>query len=117
MQTLEKANEGKTVIEKFETHASKAGYAIILLTPDDEGGRGADDLQKRARQNVILELGYFIGRLGRNRVCAMKKGDLELPSNIAGVVSLPIDEGDGWKIALARELKQAGFNLDANKLL
>jgi predicted nucleotide-binding protein len=112
----EQANEGKTIIEKFEAHAD-VGFAIILLTPDDVGGTIGGDQQARPRQNVILELGYFIGRLTRARVCAIKAGDLELPSDILGIVWTPFDAGGAWKIALAKELQAAGHEIDWNKVM
>lgn len=118
----EQADQGQTIIEKFEQNADVA-FAVVLLTPDDLGGLAAvasesGALQLRARQNVILELGYFIGRLGRDRVCALKKGDLELPSDFSGVVYTPYDGGnEGWKIKLARELKAAGLSVDLDRAL
>jgi predicted nucleotide-binding protein len=63
----EQANRGRTIIEKVEMH-SDVGFAVVLLTPDDEGGKRGNSTRPRARQNVVLELGYFIGRLGRDRV-------------------------------------------------
>jgi predicted nucleotide-binding protein len=110
----EQANQGRTIIEKIETHG-EVGFAVILLTPDDIGGiMNSDDLQPRARQNVLLELGYFIGRLGRARVCALKRGDIEVPSDFGGVVYEPFDAGGAWKQALSRELQAAGFDIDWN---
>ncbi len=115
----EKANEGQTIIEKFEAHAEEAGYAIILLTPDDVGARKDDreQLKLRARQNVILELGYFLGVLGRERVCVLHKEKVELPSDLHGVLYVPLDSNEGWKFKLAREIKQAGLPVDLNKLV
>lgn len=116
----EQLDQGLTVIEKFEENAD-VGFAVVLLTPDDVGRlatapEGA--LKPRARQNVILELGYFIGRLGRNRVCALRRGDTELPSDFAGVIYTPYDGADeGWKIKLAREMRAAGLNVDLNAAL
>ncbi|GAB5447393.1 MAG: hypothetical protein Gyms2KO_22660 [Gymnodinialimonas sp.] len=82
----EQANKGRTVIENVEAN-SEIGFAIVLLTPDDLGRAVArDELEPRARQNVLLELGYFIGKLGRDKVCALKKGAVEIPSDFAGVV-------------------------------
>lgn len=72
-------------------------------------------MEPRARQNVLLELGYFIGRLGRAKVCALKRGELEIPSDFAGVVWEKMDAGNGWKLALARELKAAGYSVDLNQ--
>lgn len=109
----EQANQGQTIIEKIERHGD-VGFAVILLTPDDEGGAKGGPLQPRARQNVLLELGYFIGRLTRSRVCALKRGDIEIPSDFGGVVYMPYDENGGWKMALGRELEAAGFEVDWN---
>lgn len=111
----EQPSEGRTVIEKFEANAD-VDFAIVLLTPDDIGYSRdcADQKRPRARQNVILELGYFIGRLSRSRVCALSKGSVEIPSDIHGVVYVSMDESGGWKLKLATELKQAGIDIDLN---
>ena len=111
----ERANEGRTVIEKVEAHGD-VSFAVVLLTPDDEGCAKGGTPAPRARQNVVLELGYFIGRLGRNRVCALKRGELEIPSDFGGVVYEPFDATGGWKLALGRELRAAGFEIDWNKV-
>jgi predicted nucleotide-binding protein len=66
---------------------------------------------------VILELGYFVGRLGRSRVCALYKPKIELPSDFLGVIYVPFDEGGGWQLILARELKNAGFSIDMNEVI
>ena len=111
----EEASKGKTIIEKFDEYAA-VSYAVALLTADDVGSRRHESAAKpRARQNVIFELGYFIGRHGRNRVCALTKGEPEIPSDYAGVVYIPMDSGE-WKIDLAKELDEAGFDIDMNKL-
>lgn len=113
----EQPNGGKTIIEKFEEY-SDVGFAIILMTPDDKGSLVNDESMKnRARQNVIFEHGYFIGKLGRDRVVALVKGDLELPSDISGVLYLGIDNGGAWKLVLAKEIKSVGYNIDLNKLV
>ena len=114
----ERSNQGRTIIEKFEQHA-QVGFAIALLTPDDAGALQEDmeHLKPRARQNVIFEFGYFIGRLGRNHVCALTKGDVEIPSDYAGVIYIPLDDAGGWKMKLIKELKIAGIAVDANRAL
>jgi predicted nucleotide-binding protein len=111
----EQPNKGRTVIEKFEAH-SDVGFAVVLLTPDDVGGLASspDKPSPRARQNVILELGYFIGRLGRAKVCALHKGGVEIPSDIHGVLYVPYDAGNGWRLKLASEIKAAGIAVDLN---
>lgn len=115
----EQANRGQTIPEKFEEHASEAGFAIILLTPDDVGAskNKIKYLKPRARQNVVLELGYFWGKLGRERVCVLYKEEVELPSDMQGILYVPMDNFDGWKQKLAREMKQAGLPIDPEKLL
>jgi predicted nucleotide-binding protein len=109
----ERASGGRTLIEKLEHHGD-VGFAVVLLTPDDVGGSGPADLESRARQNVVLELGYFLGRLGRSRVRALHKSPLDLPSDLLGVVYLPMDDRGGWRLTLARELKDAGYAIDLN---
>ncbi len=115
----EQADRGRTIIAKFEQEAERVGFAVVLLTPDDEGRlKGGDsDLRPRARQNVVFELGYFAGALGRNRVCALIKGDVELPSDYDGVVYIPLDDAGGWKLRLVKELQEVGFDVDANRAL
>jgi predicted nucleotide-binding protein len=112
----EQANQGRTIIEKFEAHAN-VGFAVVLLTPDDMGGPRDGVQQPRARQNVVLELGYFIGKLGRRHVCAIKSGELEMPSDIIGVVWTPFDNNGAWKAALAKELEAVGHEIDWNKAM
>lgn len=88
------ADEGQTVIEKFEKHGSDVSYAFILLTPDEIAYLASEDLlsdsernkEKRARPNVIFEFGYFVGKLGRTRVCCLYTGDVEIPSDLKGLV-------------------------------
>jgi len=112
----EHPNQGRTVIEKFEAHAD-VGFAVVLLTPDDEGGRPGGEQRPRARQNVILELGYFIGRLGRGQVCALKAGNLELPSDILGIAWTALDPAGAWRQQLAKELDAAGYRVDWKKVV
>lgn len=113
----EQPNEGQTIIEKFEKHSGRSNYAIVLLTGDDEGRlKGTPDLKPRARQNVILELGYFMGKLSRKNVCAVCESGIESPSDYDGVLYVPLDSEGAWKFKLARELKSVGFNIDMNKV-
>jgi predicted nucleotide-binding protein len=109
----EQPNQGRTIIEKFEAHGGAAGFAVIVLTPDDVGGLDKDHLQPRARQNVVGEMFWFAGRLGRDRVCALVKGEIEMPSDFAGVGYTQMDDRGAWKQELLRELQAAGYkNLD-----
>ena len=114
----EQPNKGRTLIEKFEDHSETAGFAIVLLSPDDEGrAKSSETLVARARQNVVLELGYFVGKAGRNRVYALMRGGVEVPSDIFGVVFEQYDAAGAWKLALVRELKAAGYAVDMNRLI
>lgn len=114
----EQANHGRTVIEKFEDH-SDVGYAIALITPDDTGSAINDpnNVKYRARQNVIFEFGYFIGKLGRHKVAGLIKNNIEVPSDYSGVLYIPLDESGAWKFLLIKELKTAGYDVDANKAI
>lgn len=113
----EQANRGGTIIEKIEANRD-VGFAIVLLTPDDEGRRiGETNLAPRARQNVLLELGYFMAYLGRSNVCALRSGNVEIPSDFAGVVWTELDPSGAWKASLGRELSAAGYSIDWNKVM
>jgi len=114
----ERASKGSTIVEKLESHAN-AAFAIVLLTPDDVGSIATDkkNLQPRARQNVVLELGYFMGKLGRKRTCALVVEGVEIPSDYSGVVYISFDKDDAWTLRLARELQAAGLPIDMNNAL
>lgn len=115
----EQVSGSQTVIEKIESYGGTVGFAVVLLTPDDEGRQRLESeaLQPRARQNVIAELGYFVGSLKRERVCILRKGDMELlPSDFSGVVSEPMDKAGAWRSKLANELDEAGFSIDFKKV-
>jgi hypothetical protein len=113
----EQPNQGRTIIEKFEKH-SGVGFAVVLLTPDDVGAPidHPDGTKKRARQNVILELGYFIGKLGRGRVCPIYVEEVELPSDLHGVLWVAYDQSGEWRSKLAREIHAAGIDVDLGKV-
>lgn len=107
--------QGLTIIEKFQQHA-EVNYAVVLLTPDDTGALlGAREQSPRARQNVIFELGFFIGKLGRHKVCVLTKCEPEIPSDYAGVEYITLDGDVSWDVRLFRELQAAGFRVDANR--
>lgn len=114
----EKASSGRTIIEKIENY-SNVGFAIVLYTGDDVGNikTESDNLKIRARQNVIFEHGYLIGKLGRQNVSALVDGNLELPNDISGVVYINLDAGAAWQLQLAKEMKQSGYDIDMNKLI
>lgn len=113
----EQASSGKTIIEKIEDYTN-VGFGIVLYTPCDLGAsqEEKEQLKPRARQNVVFEHGYLMGKIGRENVCALVKGDIEKPTDIAGVVYISMDEGGGWKLAVAKEMRSSGYDVDLNKL-
>jgi predicted nucleotide-binding protein len=115
---LEQVSNGRVIIEKLE-HYSNVAFAVVLLTPDDIGGLAEtkNDLLPRARQNVIFELGYFVGKLGRQKVCALYAPGVEIPSDFHGVTYVTMDKGEGWKLQLAKEIRGTGIDIDLNKVL
>ena len=112
----EQASSSQTIIEKIESH-SDVGYAIVLYTPCDTGAKNGNDHVPRARQNVVFEHGYFIGKLGRSKVTALVKGDVETPNDISGVVYIDLDVRGAWKIDVAKELIKAKFTIDLSKAI
>ena len=114
----EKASAGRTIIEQIEAYTD-VGFAIVLYTPDDIGSVAATkpDLKPRARQNVVFEHGYLIGKLGRGNVCALLKGDVEKPSDISGIVYVSFDDRGAWNTEIAKEMNNAGYKIDMNRLL
>jgi predicted nucleotide-binding protein len=114
----EQPDAGKSIMEKLESYG-KTDFAVVLLTPDDVGRAASTrcSLRPRARQNVVLELGYFLALLGRHRVSALLRGDVEFPSDYAGIVYTPLDDAGGWKLSLARNLREAGMRIDAHEVV
>ena len=103
----EEPGRGRTIIEKFEEYGSTSSFVIVLLSPDDVGQTQVDselnvEPKPRARQNVILELGYFIGKIGRENIVVMN-GGVEKPSDLAGLSYIAYP-GDNWKYELHSEL-------------
>jgi len=113
----EQVNAGKTIIEKIDEHTN-VGFGLVLYTPCDVGRFSKDkNLKNRARQNVVFEHGYLLGKLGRDKVCALVKGDVEPPSDISGVVYVPFDDHGAWKMKVVKEMQQLGYEVDMNKAL
>jgi predicted nucleotide-binding protein len=112
----ERASKGQTIVEKLEEHASASQYAVVLLTGDDEGGpkRQGGTVQPRARQNVVLELGWFCGQIGRGHVTVLHEPGVELPSDIHGLVYISLS--DDWERRLARELRAANLDFSLDRL-
>jgi predicted nucleotide-binding protein len=112
----EQPNQGRTILEKFEANSAVA-YAVVLLTPDDAFQNSSGSLVYRARQNVIFELGYFFGSLGRERVAALYVPSVDLPTDVNGLVYIELDSKGAWRFHLAKELTAAGLPVDPAKLL
>ena len=114
----EQASKGMTIIEKIEEY-SNVGFGIVLYTPDDVGLSKVDEskglgLSDRARQNVVFEHGYLIGKIGRKRVMPIVKDKIELPNDISGVVYISDDD---WQVSLVKEMKAVGYDIDFNKVI
>lgn len=113
----EQVSRSQTIIEKIEEY-SNVGFAVILYTPCDEGRlKGTGNLANRARQNVVFEHGFLMGKIGRNNVCALVKGNVEYPNDISGVVYEDMDNNGAWKLKVAKELKAAGYQIDMNNII
>jgi predicted nucleotide-binding protein len=112
----ERPNRGRHLLTKFQEESEGASVAVVLITPDDEGGLSGEPSRKRARQNVVFELGFFIGKLGAARVAPLVKGDVETPSDFDGIGYIALDSACAWKSLLARELKAAEVPFDAEKV-
>jgi len=113
----EQTNAGRTILEKFEDYAAVAAYAVVLLTGDDEGrALGENEYRRRGRQNVVFELGFFLGKLGRGGVAVLVGADVERPSDIDGLVYIAIDSAGAWKQALAKELEAVGISINYSRI-
>lgn len=113
----EQASSGKTIIEKIEKY-SNVGFGIVLYTPCDIGAKNETEpkLRNRARQNVVFEHGFLMGKIGRGNVCALIKDEVEAPNDISGVVYVTMDSHDAWKNKVAKEMIESGYSIDMNKL-
>lgn len=114
----EQASAGKTIIEKIEAY-SDVGFAVVLYTACDLGAskKAPTAMKARARQNVVFEHGFLIGKLRRENVCALVKGDIEIPADISGIVYVALDDAGAWKLALAKELRSSGYKVNMNKVI
>ena len=123
----EQSNGGKTIIEKIEKNAESCNFAIVLLSDDDLGEAASaltsvkeeeikSHLKKRARQNVIFEMGFFVGKISRSKTFLLYREGVERPSDISGVVYTSFDDAGKWKIDLVKELKNAGYSVSADDL-
>lgn len=112
----ERPNKGRSILTKFQEESGGTAFAVILMTPDDLGhlrhellppGSPAPVAMMRPRQNVIFEMGFFIGQLGVERVCALVPPGVEYPSDYDGIVYVPFDDAEGWQRKLVTELHAA----------
>ncbi len=113
----EQPSSGKTIIEKIEEYTN-VGFGVVLYSPCDIGAKNKPkpEYKNRARQNVVFEHGYLMGKIGRSNVCALVKGDIEIPTDISGIVYISMDDNGAWKISLAKELQRSGYEVDMNKI-
>lgn len=114
----EQPSQGRTIIEKFEHYGAVVGFAVVLLTPDDviAPQNATGDVLTQARPNVLFELGYFAGKLGRGRVCLLRKDPTDIPSDLFGLVYISLDKSN-WQVELAREMSAVGLPIDLNRLV
>lgn len=108
----QRPDKGRNIIDKLIQEGYTANYAIALLSPDDDLASG-----KRARQNVILEIGYFMGLLGKERVRLLVKGDVDIPSDLHGVLYTKFTNDSHWKSKMAQELQAVGIRVNMDNLL
>ncbi|MGL5903323.1 MAG: TIR domain-containing protein [Cetobacterium sp.] len=113
----EQASKGQTIIEKIDEYTD-VKHGIVLYSPCDLGkSKNDSELKERARQNVVFEHGYLIAKLGKNRVTALNKGNIEIPSDIGGIIYITFDNHEGWQMKLGKELKANGLEINLNNLL
>jgi predicted nucleotide-binding protein len=107
---VEQNDLGLTIIEKFEYYARNCSFAFVIMTPDDQTSGVDGKEQLRARQNVIMELGWFMAYLGRDRVAILHQGELEIPSDILGVITMRFEQNvNELFTSISTRLKVAGL--------
>lgn len=115
----EQASKGRTIIEKIEDYSDETDFAIVLYTPDDLGNVKTEaesengTLNNRARQNVVFEHGFLMGKIGRENVVPLVEGNIELPNDISGIVYI---SNQNWQTDIAKEMNAVGYDIDFNKL-
>ena len=109
----ERPDKSRTIINKLIEESQDACYVIALLTPDDQ----IEDGNRRARQNIVLEIGYFLGKLGKDRIRLIIKGSIEIPSDLQGILYEKYDDAGAWKAKLLKEMQAVGINVDTNKVI
>lgn len=114
-------SSGQTIIEKLEEYTNKASFGIVLATPDDIGYPKNDETKKqfRVRQNVVLELGMLLSKIGRERIAILlsQAEDMEKPSDIDGLIYIPFKNNvEETKVSLAKEMNNNGYSLNISQL-
>ena len=109
----ERPDRGRTIIDKLIQESKDACYVIALLSPDDELANGSS----RARQNVIFEIGYFLGKLGKERVRLLKRGNIDIPSDLQGILYENYDTEGNWRMKILKEMKAFGVEINVDKVL
>lgn len=113
----EQPDGGRSLIEKFEANAATTGYAVVLLTADDLGRAKSEATdQPRGRQNVVFEMGFFFGSLGRGNVAVIHDEGVEEPGDVRGMLYVPKDSAGAWKMRIAREIDHAGIAVEWSAL-
>ena len=108
----EQLHEGSaSLLAKLSREGERCGYAIVIYTGDDVGkaADSSDELRPRARENVVLELGYFLGLLGHQSVTVLHDAGVDFPSDFSGIGYYPLDSEGGWKAKIQGELRRAGI--------
>jgi len=103
----------RTIIDKLTQEGKNANYAIALFSPDDPGPNG----NMRARQNVILEVGYFMGLIGKERIRILVKEDIEIPSDLSGILYEKYEKTGNWKLKILKELQAVGIFVDLGSVV
>lgn len=109
----EQPDKGRTIIEKLIEESKGACYMIALLSPDDK----LEDGSLRARQNVILEIGYFLGKLGKDRIRILRKKVVEIPSDLDGILYENYDEEGNWRMKIMKEIKAVGIEINIESVV
>jgi predicted nucleotide-binding protein len=118
----EEPSQGKKIVENFSRDYADVGFAVVLLSPDDFAyatNEGSTKRKLRPRQEVVFELGFLLGKLGRNNVLVFQRElqNFDDPTDFEGMKVTAFDDRDSWKLALIRELTNRGYNVDPDRIL
>jgi predicted nucleotide-binding protein len=120
----EEPGHGRKIVERFTADYNDIGLAVVLLSPDDYVYAKNEQPSKRKlkpRQDVVFELGYLLGKLGKEKVLVLyresEKGEFEVNTDFEGVTSAPFDSLDSWKLALLHGLLGNGYAVEGDRIL